>query len=651
MKKVFLLFICIFTFISAACQEGSLEQNPTLVPTAELNNGEVGETPSVDPLASETTAPTNPTSTPILPTETPIPLEEMTVCLDQLPETVYLYGNQTDSAQILRQPIYEPLITTLQYGYQAMGLEKLPDLETGGAVLKMVNVRTGDRVVNSSGQPVTLQSGMQIETVDGSLITYDGSSEVEMIQLEAEFTFKPFVWSDGTPLTAVDSVFSFNIAAESVTPVDKELIERTAVYEAIDDLTVRWQGLPGHLDRTYFLNVWTPLPSHQLSRYTAPDLLDAPETNLMPLSYGPFMIINWEADQIVMERNPYYASDFGSEIGRIFFIAEPDGIDGILNGRCHIGLSNSYTLEQIPEILDQEAAGNLQPLFRQSLAFEHIDFGINPERQYAAQRPDWFEESQVRQAFIHCIDRQKLIDDLLFGQGVLMDAYVSADHPHFPADGAVYEYNPDLGNQLLDELGLIDEDGDGVRELIERGERTISTPMTITLGTDDLTPLRHQINSQVKMDLAACGVHIDLLEVPASDWYGNGPFSPLFGRRFDLATFAWLSRIEPPCNLYLSRNITGPEEEGFGGWSNINATGWSNEAFDAACEQALNAFPNTAAYNEGHQEALRIFTQQLPIIPLFSRVEIVLLHPDVINFEIDATQRLGLWNISQIDLK
>ena len=49
---------------------------------------------------------------------------------------------------------------------------------------------------------------------------------------------------------------------------------------------------------------------------------------------------------------------------------------------------------------------------------------------------------------------------------------------------------------------------------------------------------------------------------------------------FDLGEFAWISGVQPSCNSYLTSQISGPEEEGFGGWNANNETGWSNEEYD-----------------------------------------------------------------------
>ncbi|MEM7336326.1 MAG: ABC transporter substrate-binding protein, partial [Chloroflexota bacterium] len=565
------------------------------------------------------------------------------------PDNLYIYGDRSNNAQMIQQAIYEPLMTTFGYSYQPLALAELPDLTAGTARMQPIMVRSGDRVVDASGDPVTLQAGVQIDTALGESITYDGESPVEMVQMSASFAFNALTWSDGTPLTAVDSVYSFNVAADSVTPVDKSVIERTASYEAIDDNTAVWTGLPGYIDRTYFLNVWVPLPSHTLTRFTANQLLEAAETNQPPVGYGPFVVHEWKSTQLTLIRNTHYAQPNMPHVDQLVFIEEANGLDGVRNGRCQIALYETNSLNQTPDILTAQTAGDLTAIFRQSLVFEHIDFGINPVPNYQRNHPDWFEDIRVRRAIMHCIDRQQMIENLQFGQGVLHDAYVASNHPAFPEDATTYTYDPDLANQLLDETGLIDQDGDGLRERRAFGEELIITPISITLGTDDVTPLRRQINEQVQANLQQCGIGVALYESPVQDWYADGPFSPLFGRRFDLGTFAWLSRIEPPCNLYLSSNITGPEEEGFGGWNNVNATGWLNEAFDTACETAQSEFIETAEYTTNHQEAIRIFTQELPMMPLFSRVEIILHDPTVTGLTVDVTQRLPLWNAAQLD--
>jgi peptide/nickel transport system substrate-binding protein len=48
-----------------------------------------------------------------------------------------------------------------------------------------------------------------------------------MEQMVVNFTMLPTVWSDGTPVKATDSVYSFNVALDPDTPTVKRVAQRT----------------------------------------------------------------------------------------------------------------------------------------------------------------------------------------------------------------------------------------------------------------------------------------------------------------------------------------------------------------------------------------------------------------------------------------
>ena len=657
-KTRFPLFIFFFVLLLSAvsCQDDGL--TPTAAPIADLADvgGGINTGSGAAADVGAATAVSIPTPAP---TPTPEPLKQMVVNIAAEPASLYLYGDSSAQAVAVRHGIYENLFTTLNYDYQAQGLEKLPSLADGDAVINTVTVAEGDLVLNASGDPVSLAPGVQIITADGSFLTYDGQEGVQMPQMAVDFTFQPLVWSDGVPVTAVDSIFSFNIASDPVTPGDKTKSNRTANYEVTGDLSARWTGVPGFLDGTYFLNVWPPLPEHQLSRFTAAELLEIDETARAPLSSGPFMVVQWEpGSHILLRENPYYyrAGDGFPRVGEVLIRFESDVNENLAQIRA--GSVDILTEDVFHEQLDQVTAEllsdeSLTSYFRPITVFEHIDFGINSAEEYAETRPDWFEEVEVRQAITLCTDRQRMVDELMFGQVDVLHAYVPDAHPLYPEDAFMQPFDPARANAMLDELGYVDADGDGIREFVEReeGQITATTPLSITLGTDSESTRRQRINEMFAEDMEACGIHVQLYDIPVIDWYADGPFSPLFGRRFDLATFAWLTNIRPPCNLYLSGNITGPEEQGFGGWGNVNATGWSDESFDAACGRALAALPGTPEYTTSHQAAIRIFSEQLPVIPLFAQMKTAVTQPSVRNFRPNSTQPSALWNLFEIDVE
>jgi peptide/nickel transport system substrate-binding protein len=145
--------------------------------------------------------------------------------------------------------------------------------------------------------------------------------------MHVTFTLQPFVWSDGTAVTAEDSVFSYQIAAAPATPMPKTRVQRTASYQATGPHTVEWIGVPGNITDDYVQNIWTPLPKHQLGQYSAAELLTLDLTTRMPLSYGRFVIEAWEpGSHISLISNPYYyALDKNAPIQRIVYeFLEPE---------------------------------------------------------------------------------------------------------------------------------------------------------------------------------------------------------------------------------------------------------------------------------------------------------------------------------------
>ena len=222
--------------------------------------------------------PAAPTATPApLPAPTPAP-RSLTVCLGAEPTTLYAYGGLNSAARSVLSAIYDGPMDVAEYEYEAVILEKIPNLEDGDAQVGPVTVSAGDLVVESSGAVVSLDAGVRVRPGgcrnDGCAITYDGSSQIQMDQMVVTFTMlEGLTWSDGEPLTASDSVYSFTLASSDDTPVSKFLFDRTQTYEAADEVTVQWWGRPGFIDPDYYTNFWLPLPEHTWSEFSPADLL------------------------------------------------------------------------------------------------------------------------------------------------------------------------------------------------------------------------------------------------------------------------------------------------------------------------------------------------------------------------------------------
>ncbi|MBP6017187.1 MAG: hypothetical protein KA586_10745 [Candidatus Promineofilum sp.] len=648
MARLVLLFILIGASL-AACR-----QSDTAPPTAPAGTPETsveGTSVAAGNEAQEAAA-AAPTPTPGATatfTPTPLPPKDLTVCVSGEPADLYLYGDQSPAAVAVRHALYESPYTSLGYDYQPLALTKLPTLDDGDFLVEAVEVNEGTIVLNAAEQVGPLARGMEVIDADGQRVTFAGEP-LRMNQMVVNFTFQPLVWSDGTPVTAEDSVYSFGVAKDRATPVLDNRVRLTATYEAIGERDVRWTGVPGYLTPAYATHVWTPLPSHQLADFAIEELAGLEETAREPLSYGAFVVDSWEpGDAIRLTLNPNYyrtAEGLPHLTSLTFRFLSPNNAT-LPNGyeACDIITDDVLSFNALNDVDEAAVAGSLVEHTATAGAVEQIIFGIDSAAAYEATSPGWFQDARVRQAITQCTDRQALVDELTFGRAEVMDTFVPNDHSLHPNNVTQWPYDPAAANALLDEVGLLDATGDGVRDSIGA-----TVPFSITLGTNSESDLRLQIIERVRDDLTECGIQVNPFTLDAGAWFASGPAGEVFGRQFDLAQLAWLNRIEPDCGLYLSRHIPGPVIDGFNGWQGVNVSGWANEEYDAACDRALATLPGQPGYVEAHQEAMRIFAQELPAIPLFTRMRLAATTPEVLNFRLDPTQPSALWNAFELDM-
>jgi len=592
------------------------------------------------------------------PTPTTTPTKDLVVCMSQEPDTLYPYGSSMLASRAVQHAIFENSITSLSFAHQAQGIQKIPSLADGDAAIRVVLVNEGERVLTALNEPKALAVGDTIINAAGEAILFDGTP-VEMEQMVVNFTMRPTVFADGTPVRASDSVYSFQIAADPATLTDKTVIRRTLAYEATGDLTTRWTGLPGYKDSTYYLNFWTPYPEHLWGKYAAADLVDAEEVGRLPIGDGPFRIMEWiPGESIQLVKNEYYyrAAEGYPLLDSVTFRFIPDTnqlLTRLLSGQCDIGTQDALSTNEAPFLIEADSSGILVPYFQIGTVYEHMDFNIAPYGDYADSRYGWFEDVRVRQAMTMCTDRQGMIDDIMYGRSEIIHTYVPAIHPLYPVQGLTqWPHDPDAANALLDEAGYQQRDADGFR-LDPGGARFAPTAAT-TAGN----ALRRQIMNAFKEDMVDCGIDVQIEFLPSDEWFADHPDGPLFGRQYDLAEFAWLTGVEPACNLYRSDQIPGPLDEinpltgrNYNGWGGQNNTGYVSAEFDAACIKAMQSLPGTPEHVEGHTEAQIIFSRDVPVIPLFLRLKVAAALPRVLNFSIDATQASEMYNLYEIDLR
>ena len=587
--------------------------------------------------------------------ETLVP-DTLVICIGQDPTTLYPYGGSMLAEAQLQQAVFDGPIDSRSFAYQPVILEKLPSLADGDAVINSITVSEGDTVA-LGGSPADLQVGDMIRPpgcrTTECEVEYEGG-EVEMDQMEVTFKMVPdLVFSDGEPLTAADSVYTFNLVADPDTPASKYTNDRTASYEAIDDVTVVWKGLPGYIDASYYINFWPPYPEHLWGEFTALELLTEDVSSQRPVGWGPYVIDEWvTGEAIYLSKNPYYfradegLPKFDNVIFRIIGENSAANIAALLAGECDVVDQTSHLDDENELILELQNSGQIAATFMTGTVWEHADFGITHVSyddgfDINEDRPQYFSDVRTRKAIAMCMDRQAVVDTVMFGQSIVLDTYVPPQHPLFNPDVMHYEYDPEAGMALLEEVGWTDTDGDGIREAYGIEGVPDGTLLEFGYWTTNATQ-RQQATQILAENLAGCGVNVEL-EYWASGFFDDGPTGPLFGRLFDMGQFAWLSGVEPPCDYFISEQL--PSEEY--GWGSANDVGYLNPDYDVVCNAALSALPGEDAYVENHLLAQEIFADELPNIPLYLRLKLAATRTDFCGFVMDPTENSEMWNIEE----
>lgn len=613
----------------------------------------------------ETPTPTGVVPLAPTPTGTPIPSRTLTICLGQEPNTLYPLGGPNAAARSVLEAIYDGPIDVVDYNYLPVILERVPSLATEDALLEETPVQVGTLIVDADNNLSFLETGLRVRPAgcrsDDCAITYDGVSPLEMDQLIVNFSMlEDLVWSDGEPLTATDSIFAYNIAQDDNTPGSKFIFDYTQSYEATDETHIQWWGIPGFIDPTYYTNFWAPLPEHAWGEFSAAELPEIDIASRTPVGWGPYVLDEWVAgDRLTLSKNiRYFRADeelpvFDTLVFRI--VPDPNAaMSDLVAGACDI-LDPTINLDgQLSLLLQMQADGQAQTLTSGTNTIEWLGLGLTPatyDDGYSASppldRPDFFYDKRTRQAIALCLDRQTVVNTVLFGLSVVPNTYISPEHPLYDTTVAPYPYDPAQGNRILEQAGWRDVDDDPSTPRQAQGVLNVppQTPLVLNYYTSSATQ-RRQVSEILAQSLAQCGIGVNLNYLSYIDLYAEGGANgPLFGRSFDLAQYAMgTTSLEPPCTWFTTGQI--PTEEN--NWVGANVSGYKNTEFDAACTRAQQQIPADEAYREAYYQTQSIFTSDLPAIPLYLRLKVAAARPDMCDFDLDPTANT-LWNIEALD--
>ena len=156
---------------------------------------------------------------------------------------------------------------------------------------------------------------------------------------------------------------------------------------------------------------------------------------------------------------------------------------------------------------------------------------------------------RVRQAIQYGIDKQFLVDELLFGATTVGVSELSLGWAQ--CDIPVSEYDLDAAMALLDEAGFTDEDGDGVRECHGRLYAEEGTPIRLKYQTTSGNQLREESQQLIVEMMREIGVEFFIENVPSPELFGSWD-TGAFRRhgKFDIMMYTTSDNIDPHDQMF-----------------------------------------------------------------------------------------------------
>jgi peptide/nickel transport system substrate-binding protein len=584
----------------------------------------------------------------------PEPPRALSICLQDEPDSLFIYRDQSESARIVRQAIYDGPVDLIEGQEFPVILSELPSLDNGQVVVQAVELESGSQIVDPDGNLTYLREGVEYfpsgcQSVECGEI-YPGQGSVAVDQVQITYHLLPdLTWSDGAALTAADSQISFQIADAIYSDPKPKRIRYTETYQALDDETLTWKGVPGYQGIMHYSDYFfSPLPEHILTDWTPAELLEDPGLNQMPIGWGAYMIEEWiKGDHITLIRNPEYqqADDierFDSLIFRFYTTAD-EILDAFRVGECQLAVNSTDLLDRMDDISSLKDEEQVQLIYLRSDVWEQVTFGVdslNPERGLLS-------DLAVRKSIAHCINRQAIVSSLNRA-GPVVDTYLPNNQLENYSENFSLSYDPEQGIEVLEDAGWLDQDSDLATPRISSGANDfpdgteLQLELILAADGDDI-PLSANL---IKEDLERCGIGLSVQTISASELLQPGPEGPIFGRNFDLAQFAWKTGSYQPCMLFQSSEIPGNFPDFEKGWGGANAAGFSNPEFDLACSQVRSNLPDDAKALEAQSKLLGIFVDKLPALPLFYRQTVLLADPEIVG--LSSGDYPALWNIEEI---
>ncbi len=475
------------------------------------------------------------------------------------------------------------------------------------------------------------------------------------------YKLKPdVVWSDGTPFTADDVVFTWQYCVDPNTGCSSA-IAFTGVtnVEAIDPQTVK-----------ITFDGPTPYPYNPFGGYLAPILQKAQfegcigaaaqgcsEQNTNPIGTGPYKVKEFRAnDTVVYEINEKYRDPNKPHFSEVTISGAEDASASaravLETGEADYG----WNLQVEPAVLSEMASkgnGVVGSAFSGNVERILINF-TNPDPNLGDKRSVWspddpnphpfLSDPAVRQALSMAIDR-KIIAEQLYGAGGVPTCNILSGPPAVVSknNDACLTQDIEGAKALLESAGWVDSNGDGTRD-----KDGVELKILYQTSTNSV---RQKTQALVQQWWQQIGVATELKNIEAAVFFGGDPASPdTLGKFYaDVQMFTnGPEGLDPQtylagwlCEIDGKSNIASPEND----FNANNTERWCSPEYDAKFAE-LKAATDPAERAAIAIELNDMLAQNYVNLPLIFRASVSAYANDLANIDVNGWDSEE-WNIEE----
>ncbi len=393
-------------------------------------------------------------------------------------------------------------------------------------------------------------------------------------------------WHDRTPLTADDVVFTVQAMQDEAFQGSPEVGElwRSVNVEQVDDYTVRFRLKEPFAPFLEYTTIGL-LPRHLYSETVGQKMLSSPH-NLRPVGTGPYKLSRISAEGIVLEPHAdYYGrAPMLAQLRFRFYPDYPAALAALERGE----------VDALPYLDPQDA---VRLASSEKLAIYSAPDYLRYSVLFLNGSTPLFKDRAVRQAVAHAVDKQRIVDTLLAGQGLPGKGPISPGSWAFDPTARTYEYDPRKAEAVLDSAGWRDSNGNGIRD-------KDGVELSFVILTND-NRRRIRAGELVAEELRKVGFKT---EVQAPAW--TDLLREYLAPRTFLGAIAeqWLLTADPDVySLWHSSQI------GNGGF---NFPGMANERADRLLEEARRTV-DRARRAQLYAEFQQVWAEEIPSVVLY----------------------------------